>query len=381
LGYGGPGAVAVGGGGAAAGGFGYGSAGRRDDSKFRRGGTAGFVGVVDEPKIVAAARGGHLQQVQSVFRKMKMAPNRRWLNRSRTWTEADGGGKQKRKWHGLTAVTTAAMAGHHDVVEYLLKQGADPTLRGFYHADVHYDALAAAKVGLAYWVGEKWKIVAAASTAAAGAGGGSDPSLDGNVKSVEQLLGSFNNRPNKVAVQVSRNIKCFQRCVALIEAALPFWSFPEKYGESHDTRSNLRETLGFPNQPSDANGLEHALDAVDDMEADGEVQLLAEQLKSVLNLRPRQAKNKKNKTSISNNNYNKHGSNKDSARQIRNNHNGRRHSEPLRDIQPQQGQQQQHHQQQKQQKQSGDGRKKDVCWYYLAGCCMYGDSCNFIHEQ
>ncbi|CAB9514340.1 expressed unknown protein [Seminavis robusta] len=51
-------------------------------------------------------------------------------------------------WYDLTPLALAAMNGHANVVEYLLRQGADPTLRGSPTENKDFNALEAAKYGV-----------------------------------------------------------------------------------------------------------------------------------------------------------------------------------------------------------------------------------------
>jgi len=53
-------------------------------------------------------------------------------------------------WFDLTPLAAAATLGHHEIVEYLLQQGADPTLRGYPKEKGTMDALEAAKQNLDY---------------------------------------------------------------------------------------------------------------------------------------------------------------------------------------------------------------------------------------
>ncbi|KAL7430030.1 hypothetical protein ACHAXM_001984 [Skeletonema potamos] len=75
------------------------------------------------------------------------------INYARKWTEVDyrmSGFTKEWTWFDLTPVAAAATLGHHEVVEYLLQQGADPTLTGCPTENVTVNALQAAKKNLDY---------------------------------------------------------------------------------------------------------------------------------------------------------------------------------------------------------------------------------------
>lgn len=67
------------------------------------------------------------------------------VNAARKWTEVHPAYKSEEnpsgcaEWHDVTPVTVAAIRGHDDVVEYLLRQGADPTLKGCPKDDLELD--------------------------------------------------------------------------------------------------------------------------------------------------------------------------------------------------------------------------------------------------
>lgn len=73
------------------------------------------------------------------------------MSSSKQWAEVDykaSGLSKEHEWHGFAPLAPAASAAKPDVVDYLLKQGADPTLSGCNVEDHHYDALGAAKDSL-----------------------------------------------------------------------------------------------------------------------------------------------------------------------------------------------------------------------------------------
>ncbi len=73
---------------------------------------------------------------------------RRVINYARRWTEVDyraSGFTKEWTWFDLSPVAAAAIMGHHEVVQYLLEQGADPTLKGCPDDSGSFDALGAAK--------------------------------------------------------------------------------------------------------------------------------------------------------------------------------------------------------------------------------------------
>mmetsp|Transcript_21442 Transcript_21442/g.38822 ORF Transcript_21442/g.38822 Transcript_21442/m.38822 type:complete len:368 (-) Transcript_21442:44-1147(-) len=51
-------------------------------------------------------------------------------NNNLTITTGSSDASSSMEWFDVTPLTTAAMRGHDDIVEYLLRQGADPTLKG-----------------------------------------------------------------------------------------------------------------------------------------------------------------------------------------------------------------------------------------------------------
>ena len=56
------------------------------------------------------------------------------INYALRWTEVDyrmSGFTKEYEWFDLTPVASAAKMGHHEVVEYLLREGADPLLEGY----------------------------------------------------------------------------------------------------------------------------------------------------------------------------------------------------------------------------------------------------------
>ena len=68
------------------------------------------------------------------------------VNYARKWTEHNIVLRQPRiiqiavaEWYDVTPITLAAMRGHDSIVEYLLQQGADPTLKGCSLDDINVE--------------------------------------------------------------------------------------------------------------------------------------------------------------------------------------------------------------------------------------------------
>ena len=70
------------------------------------------------------------------------AERRRVINYARRWTEdhkaylSAENPKESTEWFDITPLTLAVTRGHHAIVEYLLHNGADPTLKGVSLSDV-----------------------------------------------------------------------------------------------------------------------------------------------------------------------------------------------------------------------------------------------------
>jgi hypothetical protein len=122
------------------------------------------------------------------------------------------------EWFDITPVATAASRGHDHIVQYLLEQGADPTLSGCPTDDVHVDAFQAAEAQVRL---EERK------------------SKDGRSKTPVPLLRA-------------------KRCEDLLAAAKPFW---KSVSYSHSRYSKNART-SFSNEPTDMKGLLDAVGAI-----------------------------------------------------------------------------------------------------------------------
>ncbi len=104
-----------------------------------------------ESEIALAAQAGDLDRVKAAVKAefpnieqhiLSGAPPplalRLIINRTQCWVESDDKGDWP--WHTLTPAAKAAHCGSAEVLEYLLKLGADPFLRGCYDEDVYLSA-------------------------------------------------------------------------------------------------------------------------------------------------------------------------------------------------------------------------------------------------
>jgi hypothetical protein len=94
-----------------------------------------------EPKPVickAVARGDlvSVQQIVDAAAAISSEEKNRVINYARKWTEhnmayeSEENPQAVAEWYDVTPITLAAMRGHDAIVEFLLQQGADPTLKG-----------------------------------------------------------------------------------------------------------------------------------------------------------------------------------------------------------------------------------------------------------
>ena len=103
-----------------------------------------------KPAIIKAAARGDLEAVKQIVEaaaSISMAEKNKTMNQAPIWTEIfpvenndissrDGNSDNIQtttiiqEWFDVTATTMAAMRGHHRVLQYLLEEGADPTLKG-----------------------------------------------------------------------------------------------------------------------------------------------------------------------------------------------------------------------------------------------------------
>jgi len=169
-----------------------------------------------EPEIVRLAHAGFLTQIKELVDKIKIEKDRRLLfNASKRWTEVDykmSGFTKEHEWNALTPLATASRYGHVDIVRYLLEMGiADPTLRGCPSDDVYFDTFTAVEDGL-------------------------------------KMVVHSPIREHKE--------KKFKQCKLLLDAIKPFWKQAEYSGPHYSTN---RKTKGFPNCPTDMDGMRRAL--------------------------------------------------------------------------------------------------------------------------
>lgn len=90
-----------------------------------------------KPDIIRAVERGDLSVVKYYVESaasISDAEKRKVINQARLVSEVDDYGSGNYAYgnqcYDLTPLTTAAMNGYHDIVKYLLQQGADPTLQG-----------------------------------------------------------------------------------------------------------------------------------------------------------------------------------------------------------------------------------------------------------
>lgn len=164
----------------------------------------------DEPpsELCTHAQVGRLAEMKIIVEAAKAVSEDKKncvINHARRLTEIDyrmSGFTKEFEWYGLTPLSHAAVMGHDAVVQYLLEEGADPTLKGCPSKDNYSDAFEAASIGAQH----------------EGARG--------------------------------------ERCAALLEAVKPCWKKARYAGPQYGKRQK------FTNAPSDREGMLNALGAV-----------------------------------------------------------------------------------------------------------------------
>ena len=97
------------------------------------------------------ASAGDLSQVKQIIEHAKAVSEvekNKVLNHARRWTEVDykmSGFTKEYEWFDITPLAVAASKGHDGIVQYLLEEGADPTLTGCPYDDTYWDAFQAAR--------------------------------------------------------------------------------------------------------------------------------------------------------------------------------------------------------------------------------------------
>jgi hypothetical protein len=89
-----------------------------------------------KPALTKAAARGDLETVKRIVEAsaaISILEKNKTINYAPIWTELleeERGNLIQQEWFDVTAITMAAIRGHHHILQYLLEEGADPTLRG-----------------------------------------------------------------------------------------------------------------------------------------------------------------------------------------------------------------------------------------------------------
>ena len=192
----------------------------------------------EESSFVKAAHKGDVKKLRQLLSQRKKGARPAFLNQARCWTELETfvsvvvGFPEYNKWFDLTALATAAKEMHPDAVYFLLRQGADPTLKGCPSEDEILDPLDAAKDGYEH-----------------------------ALRMIHLDLGdvfSFHVKDAKVLADMAfETLEDARKCRAMIAACLPFWK-PAPYADAEFCES--RAESGFPNRPTDNAAMLKALE-------------------------------------------------------------------------------------------------------------------------
>ena len=215
-------------------------------------------------ELVKAAKAGDLEQIQSNVRNASTESDeklRSVINHARRWTEVDykmSGFTKEWEWFGLTPLATAALHRHDNVVEFLLRQGADPTLKGCPDENVDYDAFSAAKQAMS----EIEKGIETLRTVSR-----EDLKVEvcGQVTIVRNSFkryeamkwkGPDSKTPQQYATELVQK-QAHRRVLEMLEAVKPFWK-QAPYCSAHYHSERRKK---FTNQSTDMKSMIAALDA------------------------------------------------------------------------------------------------------------------------
>lgn len=166
-----------------------------------------------------------------------------------------------KKWYGLTPLAIAAMQGHSNVLEYLLRHGADPTLRGSPSDDEDYNALDAAKEGARRAFHAIQTVLLPGKDAVAKQRASLAKTKDVTDKRKLCTTGinsdTFLN-PQDVRKHAEELVQKRERChlcIALLESATTYWPLAQCYTSHYRTRS-------YTNRPADIHSLRVSLDSI-----------------------------------------------------------------------------------------------------------------------
>ena len=174
---------------------------------------------------IAIAR-GDLTSVQNIVSNAATSSQEKHkiINYARIWGEHNNAyatpddPSSSTNWFDITPLTLAAMRGHHDIVEYLLRQGADPTLKGISYEDIELP--------------------------------------DNSAPLIE--LPHYNMNAFDAANKLTRKIRCCRRTEDLLRVVKPYWKRCVYSGAS----ATRHQRLAFTNEPINSEWLLDALDQV-----------------------------------------------------------------------------------------------------------------------
>lgn len=200
-----------------------------------------------ESIIVTAARQNHLNAIVQVLEREKDDTKRRiLLNGAKRWTEVDykmSGFTNEYEWFDLTPLATAARQGHAEIVEYLLKQGADPTLEGCPTDNEYYNASRAAA--------DKLKRLSKDMDTLLSLKQQDDIERLYNRFSINVLV-KKSNTEQECAQNLLDKKEHYRLCLEMLEAVEPFWNKAPYAGSRY---SLDREKSGYSNLPTDMRAL------------------------------------------------------------------------------------------------------------------------------
>jgi hypothetical protein len=200
-----------------------------------------------------ASKEGDLKKVKEIVRLCtgKTEEEKRcMINKARRWTEVDykmSGFTKEYEWYDSTPLAIAANQGHSEVVQYLLEQLADPTLKGCPSDNVYLDALGEAKRGLEHLERALDRVKHLKEGA----------SLYG----LEDFYLLENETVTQRALKVLTHKSQYLACISMLDAVKPFWQ-KVPYSSAHYGGDDRRRAQ-YNNLPTDKKAMLEALAKID----------------------------------------------------------------------------------------------------------------------